>query len=251
MVLVTLRDVTELRCLEQTKNDYLHMVSHDLRSPLAVVLSHAQLLGLIARDSRICNSAQAIATSSLRMSNMITDLVDSTRLESGQMVLKTTSLDVERLIRDFLLRMQGVMETERIQVIGGDPLPLVIADPDRLERIFTNFISNALKYSPKETTVEVSFRVEEAWLVVAIRDQGRGIKTSDVPFVFDRFFRVRSLGEEGIGLGLYIAKNLVEAHRGKVWAESTLGVGSTFFFTLPLADQTEPVIPATILEMTK
>ena len=237
MVLVTLRDVTELRRLEQTKNDYLQMVSHDLRSPLAVILSHAQLLGLIARDSRICNSAQAIATSSLRMSNMIADLVDSTRLESGQMVLKTTCLDLEWFIRDYLLRMQGVMEIERIQISGGRSLPPVIADPDRLERIIANFISNALKYSPKGTAVEVSFRAEGEWMVVAIRDQGKGIKASDLPHVFDRFFRVRSLGEEGIGLGLYIAKNLVEAHGGKVWVESTPGIGSTFFFTLPVGDR--------------
>jgi len=171
------------------------------------------------------------------MSNMIADLVDSTRLESGQMVLKTTCLDLEWFIRDYLLRMQGVMEIERIQISGGRSLPPVIADLDRLERIIANFISNALKYSPKGTAVEVSFRAEGEWMVVAIRDQGKGIKASDLPHVFDRFFRVRSLGEEGIGLGLYIAKNLVEAHGGKVWVESTPGIGSTFFFTLPVGDR--------------
>src|SRR5690606_5803729 len=202
MHLVTIRDVTELRNLEQIREDYLHMVSHDLRSPLAVILSHAQLLGIIAKEeSKIANSAQAIAVSALRMNNMIADLVDSTRIESGQLVLKTVGIDLDRFIHDFLRRMQGVMAVERIRVTKREPLKPVIADPNRLERIFVNLLSNALKYSPPKTAVEIEFWVDDPRMVIAIRDQGEGISPVDLPRIFDRYYRVRSCGEEGIGLG--------------------------------------------------
>jgi signal transduction histidine kinase len=233
MLLVTLRDVSELRRLEQLKEDYLHMVSHDLRSPLAVLLSHAQLLAMIAKDdARIGKSAQAIATSSLQMKNMIADLVDSTRIESGQLVLKTSCFDLVSFLYDFLFRMRGVMEVDRIRIVKKQPLPPIIADPCRLERIFVNFLSNALKYSPAGTMVEIIPRINGDRMVVAIRDQGPGIDPGDLPYIFDRYYRVRTSKEEGLGLGLYIIKNLVEAHGGTVWVESKPGEGSTFFFTL-------------------
>jgi len=236
LILVTLRDVTELRRLEQMREDYLHMVSHDLRSPLAVILSHAQLLGLLAKDEpRIKESAQTIATSSLQMNNMIADLVDSTRIESGQLVLKTSSIDVEAFLRDFLHRMRGVMEVDRIRITGQSFLPPVSADPGRLERIFVNLLSNALKYSPPATGVEIVLRRAGDWLEIAIRDEGPGISPKDLPHIFDQYYRVGTANAEGLGLGLYIVKNLVAAHGGNVWVESKPGVGSTFFFTLPLA----------------
>ncbi|HHW11884.1 MAG TPA: PAS domain-containing protein [Firmicutes bacterium] len=235
MNLVTIRDVTELRNLEQIREDYLHMVSHDLRSPLAVILSHAQLLGLIAKEeTKIANSAQAIAVSALRMNNMIADLVDSTRIESGQLVLKTVCLDLDRFINDFLLRMQGVIAVKRIRLVKKEPLLPVVADPNRLERILVNLLSNALKYSPPDRPVEIEFWVDETRMVVAIRDEGQGISPDDLPRIFDRYYRAPAGGEEGIGLGLYIVKKLVEAHNGAVWVESTPGQGSTFYFTLPV-----------------
>jgi signal transduction histidine kinase len=209
------------------------MVSHDLRSPLAVLLSHAQLLAMIAKDdARIGKSAQAIATSSLQMKNMIADLVDSTRIESGQLVLKTSCFDLVSFLYDFLFRMRGVMEVDRIRIVKKQPLPPIIADPCRLERIFVNFLSNALKYSPAGTMVEIIPRINGDRMVVAIRDQGPGIDPGDLPYIFDRYYRVRTSKEEGLGLGLYIIKNLVEAHGGTVWVESKPGEGSTFFFTL-------------------
>lgn len=238
LILVTLRDVSELRRLEQLREDYLHMVSHDLRSPLAVILSHAQLLGLIAKDKpQIRESAQAIANSSLQMNNMISDLVDSTRIETGQLALKTSCIDLEKFLRDLLLRMRGAMDVDRIRIVHRLSLPLVVADPNRLERIFLNFLSNALKYSPPGTRVEIDFRRDGDWMVIAIRDEGPGISPKDLPYIFDRYYRVGTANEEGLGLGLYIVKKLVMAHGGTVWVESEPGMGSTFFFTLPVPSQ--------------
>ena len=158
---------------------------------------------------------------------MIADLVDSTRIESGQLVLKTVGIDLDRFIHDFLRRMQGVMAVERIRVTKREPLKPVIADPNRLERIFVNLLSNALKYSPPKTAVEIEFWVDDPRMVIAIRDQGEGISPVDLPRIFDRYYRVRSCGEEGLAW-VYIVKELVEAHNGTVWVESELGQGSTF-----------------------
>ncbi|NLM37003.1 MAG: PAS domain-containing protein [Firmicutes bacterium] len=234
--LVTIRDVTELRNLEQIREDYLQMVSHDLRSPLAVIISHAQLLGLIAKEEiRIANSVRAITVSAHRMNNMIADLVDSTRIEAGRLVLRTVRLDLDRFIRDLLLRMQGVIAVRRVRLLKKEPLLPVVADPSRLERIMINLLSNALQYSPPDSPVEIEFGVDGDRMVVAIRDKGQGISRENLPMVFDRYYRVSGDGGEGIGLGLYIVKKLVEAHQGAVWVESTLGEGSTFYFTLPVA----------------
>src|SRR5690606_22861423 len=124
-------------------------------------------------------------------------------------------------------------------VTKREPLKPVIADPNRLERIFVNLLSNALKYSPPKTAVEIELWVDDPRMVIAIRDQGEGISPVALPRIFDRYYRVRSCGEEGIGLGLYIAKEWVEAHNGTDWVESELGQGSTFYCTLPVLCQTE------------
>jgi signal transduction histidine kinase len=116
-----------------------------------------------------------------------------------------------------------------------DGLPIVLADPERIERVILNLISNALKYSERDTLVEVNVQRQDEDLVVSVRDQGRGIATDQLPRLFQRFQRIQGTsGTEGIGLGLYISRVLVEAHDGKIWVESKVGKGSTFSFSLPV-----------------
>jgi PAS domain S-box-containing protein len=237
LIIITLRDVTELRQLEQMKEDYLHMVSHDLRAPLSVILSHAQLLEILARkDQQILNSARVINTSTLRMNNMISDLVDSTRLESGQFILKTGLIDFNGFINDLLNRVKGVLDVSRIEFKELKTLPSVKADPDRLERIIINLLSNALRYSPENKRVQIIPTLEGNKLLIAVKDQGRGISQVDLPNLFNRYYRAKIDNNEGegLGLGLFITKCLVEVHGGEIWVDSELGKGSTFYFTLPL-----------------
>ncbi len=241
LILITLRDVTELRQLEQMKEDYLHMVSHDLRSPLSVILSHAQLLEILARkDQQILNSARVINTSTRRMNNMISDLVDSTRLESGQLILKTGIFNFNDFIYDLLNRVKGVLDVSRIQFKESKTLPLVKADPDRLERIIINLLSNALRYSSDKKKVQIIPTHQDGKLLIAVKDQGRGISQVDLPNLFNRYYRAKINNNEGeglglgLGLGLFITKCLVEAHGGEIWVDSELGKGSTFYFTLPI-----------------
>jgi len=238
--IITFTDITPLHELQEQRDDILRAVSHDLRNPLAGVLGHAQLLlrmleraGLTGREAQ---SARAIVAGCERMNAMIQDLVDTVRSESGQLRLERKPVDLPSFVADLLQRQAQVMETGRIRVEPA-PLPPALADPTRLERIMLNLLSNALKYSAPGTEVTVRFRQRNGEIITAVADRGPGIAPEDLPRLFQRYYRPTAGRErrEGVGLGLYIAKMLVEAHGGRIWAESKLGEGSVFSFSLPVA----------------
>lgn len=233
------RDITAFRELEKRREEFIHIVAHDIRAPLTIVLGHAQLIVQAAKAGQIdkvITSAEAITTSARRMNTMISDLVDSARLEAGQLRLEKRAIDLRSFMFDLLGRLAGVMDVKRVKVDIPADLPPVSADPDRFERIILNLLSNALKYSPPETEVIMRARRTDRSVTVSVTDRGIGIAPEDLPHIFERFYRAKGVRQgEGLGLGLYIAKMLVEAHGGRIWAESELGKGSTFYFTLPLA----------------
>lgn len=233
-------DITALHQLQEEHEAYVHTVSHDLRAPLTIILGQAQLLqrmlvitGLTGPERR---SAEVIITSGRRMNAMIQDLVDSARLGAGQLQLEKQPVELKVFINDFLERGAGIFDVQRLTVeIEGD-LPPVSADPNRLERILTNLLTNALKYSSPEKEVIITVRKNNHEVLTSITDFGAGISPEDLPHIFDRFYRAKGVRKaEGLGLGLYITKGLVEAHGGCIWVESEIGKGSTFHFTLPLA----------------
>jgi len=240
-VVMVATDITELYRLQQQREDLVRMVSHDLRGPLTAVQGQAQLLlRLMDRqgaDEGMHRSVQAIITSARRMNSMIQDLVDLARVESGQMRLHLAPVELGPAVADLKQRMAEALDTERIRVAIPDALPPVRADPDRLERILVNLLSNALKYSPPDTEVEVSAERSDGEVVVSVSDRGPGIPQEDMPHIFDRYYRGRGGRKaEGLGLGLYITRTLVEAHGGRIWVRSQPGQGSTFSFALPIAE---------------
>jgi signal transduction histidine kinase len=171
------------------------------------------------------------------MNVMLSELVESIRIESGNLQVKARPVDLPSFVFDLRDQMSGVAadRSPRIQVEIAEALPPVLADPESLERILTNLLSNALKYGDEngEIAVEIARRDESA--VVAVRDSGRGIQPEHLPHLFDRYYRAehQTRQREGLGLGLYITKAMVEAHGGRIWVESEVGRGSTFTFTLP------------------
>ncbi len=234
----TFTDVTELHMLQEQQRDILRAVSHDLRNPLTSVLGQAQLLqrtmtkaGL---DSRLVGSAEAIVTSAKRMNAMIGDLTDAIWIESGQLHLDMLPTNLPSLVFDLLHRSSGALDTARVTVEMPEVLPQVQADPNRLERVLVNLISNALKYSDPETEVTVRAREISETVEVTVADTGAGISQDDLPHLFERFYRSKGAARKtsGLGLGLYITRMLVEAHGGRIWAESEPGRGSEFHFTL-------------------
>ncbi|HEY3376216.1 MAG TPA: PAS domain S-box protein [Armatimonadota bacterium] len=232
-------DVTVLHDLQERQRLYLHTVSHDLRNPLAVIHGHARLLEeeLAGPDDPSRFSVEAIVRSSQRMNSMIQDLVEAARLEGGQLQLHRQPIDLADYLDNLFQRWAVAMDTRRIRVEIPRDLPAVSADDDRLERILSNLLSNAMKYSPADAPILVrAHRDEQGGVLLTITDHGHGISPDDLPHLFERFYRSKKMQKaEGIGLGLYITKILVEAHGGVIGVDSTLGQGSTFSFTLPLA----------------
>ena len=237
MAILVQRDVTRLRELERSSEEFVSLVSHDLRAPLTVVQGNAQLVMRSAdKPDAVRRSAEAIYMAAQRMNRMIQDLVESARLESGQLVLQRIPIEVASFANEVVQRLSFSMDTDRVSVELVGPPSTVNADPDRLDRILTNLISNAIKYSDDQVRVEVSGNGDE--VRISVVDRGQGIHPDDLPHIFERYWRSKhTQRKEGLGLGLYIARMLVEAHGGRIWAETELGKGSTFTFTLPAASQ--------------
>ncbi|HEX2922708.1 MAG TPA: HAMP domain-containing sensor histidine kinase, partial [Chloroflexota bacterium] len=238
-------DISERKAVERERVEllasrevYVHTISHDLRSPLTVIQGQAQmlrrLLDMDDQEAARRRSVEAIFTGARRMNTMIQDLVDSARMESGQLRLSREALDLVAFMCELLERFGEVMECSRVRVKAPERLPRVAADPDRLERIVVNLLSNALKYSPPGSPVTVQIRQRGGEVGISVTDQGRGIPPEESASLFQRFRRVGGERKEGLGLGLYIAKGLVEAHGGRIWVQSEVGKGSTFSFTLPV-----------------
>jgi len=237
------RQAARLRQLEQEREEHVHTISHDLRAPLTTILGRAQLIQLASEQPEVVReSAESIARSARRMNAMIQELLDSARLHSRQLKLSRAALDLSAFVVELRDRLIGNGEAERVRVEAPDDLPHVSADPDRLERILANLVGNALKYSAPGTQVTVRLARGDGEVVVSVSDRGQGIPPEDLPHLFQRYYRRQADAEqrEGLGLGLYIAKGLVEAHGGRIWVKSRVGEGSTFSFSLPV-EQREAV----------
>ncbi|MDA8216829.1 MAG: PAS domain S-box protein [Dehalococcoidales bacterium] len=238
---LTLVDITAQHEQQEQREDFNRMVSHDLRQPLTVIQGHVQLLqGELPKaepPNREQLSLQAIDVSATRMDKMIQELVEAARLETGHFRLEPRPLDLLPYVRDLVRRLGGAIPAERLQIEAPAEVPPVLADPDRLERVLGNLIDNALKHSPTEAPVVVRLGPGADEVVVSVIDRGPGIPPEDLPHIFQRYYRAtaRQQRRAGLGLGLYIARLIAEAHGGRIWAESTPGQGSTFSFTLPLA----------------
>jgi signal transduction histidine kinase len=233
----------------KARDDVLATVSHDLRNPLAAIAASAGALkkALSTTDvseptqQRTSRTADIILRSVKRMDALIRDLLDLTRLEEGRAPLDKRPVDVSVLAQDAceLFRPVAAERGVMLEHVMTAPMPApVAADAERVQQVLSNLIGNAVKFSRASGRVAVSVRdVAGGGVEVAVCDGGAGVSEADLPHVFDRFWQA---GEHtggrprsGSGLGLAIAKAIVEAHGGRIWAESALGVGSTFCFTLP------------------
>ncbi len=227
----------QLRELHERREDLARMISHDLRTPLGVILAQAKLLGRRNEgSSAVRTRGEAIAASAQRMAAMLNDLVESALLEAGKLRLELAPLDVVEMLRDLRGRLAAPFHGERIRVDAAAGVPDVWADPNRIERVLVNLLTNALKYSAAGSAVLARARAEDGFVVVEVEDSGQGIAAEDLPHLFERYFRALGSSRlEGMGLGLYAARMLVEAHGGTISAASVQGKGSVFRVRLPVA----------------
>lgn len=251
-VMAVLQDVTARVLQDQARNEFLAAVAHDLRTPLAGIKAHAQILRRRAHraggdvDERLLASLQQIDTTVNRMSGMLNGLLDLARLRLGQPLdLDLESVDLVALAQLVVANYRAVTERLAISVTSTRPQLVGQWDRSRLERVLENLVGNAVKYSPGVGEVTVNIAQSEldgrSWAVLEVRDQGLGIPADDLPRIFERFRRGSNVvGQiEGTGVGLVSAKQIVELHGGHISAESIEGSGSTFRVQLPLSTSTQ------------
>lgn len=231
--------LSRIRADLRRREELIDVISHDLRSPLGALAGQAQLLGKKMKgDAFVAARVESILRCASRMNTMIEDLLDSARRESRQLELRPEPVDVKAYLAELVERFGPVLETSRIRLAtDGDGRLVARADPGRLDRIVLNLLTNALKYSPPESEVELGASGADGTVTLRVADRGPGIPTGDLPHVFDRFYRGEgTVARGGLGLGLYSVRLLVEAHGGTVRAVPGEPCGTTFLVTLPAAE---------------
>ncbi|WNG22573.1 sensor histidine kinase [Cystobacter fuscus] len=224
------------------RDELLAVVSHDIKTPLLVVKLNAEILLKAAHEAtphpRQERLMESILHSADHMRDLIAGLLDRSRLQGGPLPLALEPLPVKELIEQVLPVLQplAVSRALKLRVAVSPEVRPVKADRERVHQVLTNLVGNALKFTPPGGTITLRAKPVDGLVRFSVKDNGPGISPADVPHLFERFWRSASASERGTGLGLNIVKTLVEAHGGTVWVESQLGAGSTFFFTLPVAD---------------
>jgi len=230
---------SEAEAAVATREELLAIVSHDLRNPLGVIVTGASVLQGLTIDGKegehVHKSAQTILRSADRMKRLIADLLDLAQIQAGKLSVEQSSQDVEGLIRDCLELMRPLAATRDLTGMTSAVLH-VHCDRERALQILSNLVGNAIKFTPERGSISIEAHGTGHEVRFLVRDTGQGISEEELPHIFDRFWQGQRKNRVGIGLGLSIVKGLVEAHGGRLWVESKLGAGTTFFFTLPLAE---------------
>lgn len=242
--IIALRDVTRERELDKMKTDFISVVSHELRTPLTSIKGYTDLLlsGAAGETSDLQGEFLGIIQSSTtRLSNLINDILDISRLESGRTEIKHEPIDYRKIVADTLRLMRAHADEKGIVMDASLPetMPTVRGDADKVTQVLSNLVSNAIKYTPPGGWIKVMLEVTGgASVTTCVADSGIGIAPADQKRLFQKFFRADNSSTReagGTGLGLVIAKSIVELMGGTIWIESELGRGSRFYFTLPLS----------------
>jgi two-component system, OmpR family, sensor histidine kinase KdpD len=225
---------------EQLRNTLLSAISHDLRTPLAAIVGASSSL---LRDSDKLDAqarqelGQSIYEEAIRMAGLANNLLDMARLEAGAVVLNRQWQPLEEVVGGALAGMNSRMANHPVSVRLPRDLPLVEVDSLMIERVFSNLLENAVKYTPPGTAIEISAATDQGQLLVTVSDHGPGIPAGEEERIFEKFHRVASEGNQGgAGLGLTICRAIVEAHGGRMWADNLPSGGAAFHFALPLSE---------------
>jgi PAS domain S-box-containing protein len=242
---LTMQDITYLKEVDRIRTEFVHTVSHDLRSPLTSVIGYAELVdraGPLNEDQH--EFLRRIQDSIQHITSLINDLLDLGRIEAG-MDTRREFVQLEGILRYTIEMLQGQIKSKNINVHMdvAPALPALRANPIRLRQVLDNVVGNAIKYSYVNGEIQISIHFEENQIILQVTDQGPGIPATDQPHIFDKFYRATNISPdvEGSGLGLAIVKNIVESHQGRIWVESTVGKGSSFFIVLPVVTEAVPL----------
>ena len=223
--------------IHEQREDLLKTLTHDVRTPLSAITMNAALLKRSSKDpAAVLRRAQAIEKSAGSVAGMLGDLIDMAHLESGHLPLDRKPVDVAHFVDELKTRLEGTLPIDRVTLTAPAGLPAANVDPRRFERILVNLLSNALKYAPAPAPVVLGAALQGDDIVVSVADGGPGISPQDLPHIFGKYFRASATrSKEGLGIGLYGTRLLVQAHGGRIWVDSALGKGTTFYVALPAA----------------
>ena len=237
-----LSDVSEQEEFARTKDDFILNVAHELRGPLASVRVSIDLLAedyAAMEKHDIGVMLKSLQKMVFRFQSLVETLVDVSNIKAGRFRVRPVAMDVEKLIRDAIEQTKPLVEArgQRLRTAVGAGTGLVMADPPRVTQVLVNLITNASKYGPEDSPIALSCFVEAEFVHIGVTDQGPGIPAAEQSLIFHRFYRTKRAEEEGagIGIGLELARGIVEAHGGQLNLESAEGVGTTFWFSLPVA----------------
>jgi two-component system phosphate regulon sensor histidine kinase PhoR len=240
--ILVFHDLTRLKQLERTREEFVANVSHELRTPLSLIKGYVETLLDGARNNPEVAERflKIIERNANRLDLLIQDLLTISALESGRMKLNLQPVALRQLVEKVFSDLHAKAENKNVSLINELPELAASADVNRLDQVFANLVDNAIKYGRASGSVRVGGeKMDDGKLEIFVRDDGPGIPPESLDRVFERFYRVdkaRSRDQGGTGLGLSIVKHIVHAHGGDVRCESELGKGATFFFTLPAAD---------------
>jgi PAS domain S-box-containing protein len=236
-IIATFRDISRFRQADEMKSTFISVISHELKTPVALIKGYASTLRRedAKWDRKIVDeSLKVIEEESDRLSSLIENLLDATRLQAGGIALKKSDIFLPAMVEQLATRFSTQTNKHNITFKFPENFPIIMADDTRIEQVISNLISNAIKYADSGE-IHISGQVRPEMVIVCVNDQGPGIAPQDLPFVFDRFYRSPEISREtkGAGLGLYLARSIIEAHAGKIWVDSKPGKGTHICFSLP------------------
>jgi K+-sensing histidine kinase KdpD len=235
--IATVRDITRFRQADELKSEFVSIISHELKTPVALIKGYVSTLRRddVEWDCNVmANSLQVIEEEADRLTDLIENLLEANRLQMNGIQLKKADVNFFKLANQLAERFQVQSEDHQIVVAIPKDFPIVMADETRIEQVLSNLISNAIKYAPSGE-IHISGQTLPDQVVICVMDEGPGIATGDLPHIFDRFYRAQETSRKtkGAGLGLYLARAIVEAHSGRMWADVKTDQGARICFSLP------------------
>jgi PAS domain S-box-containing protein len=250
----TMQDITYLKEIDRIRREFVSTVSHDLRSPLTSVIGYSELIERAGPlNEQQLNFVDRIQDSIQHITSLINDLLDIGSIEAG-IDTRREFVQLEGILRYTIDMLHGQVKAKHLTIKTdiAPSLPSLRANPIRLRQVLDNVVGNAIKYSPEGGEIFISIHSEGNQVILQVTDQGPGIPPADQPHIFDKFYRATNIGPdvEGSGLGLAIVKNIVESHQGRIWVESTLGKGSSFFIVIPVVSEPIPAAKKKAVDQT-
>lgn len=243
-IIASVRDITHFREAEEIKSVFVSVVSHELKTPVALIKGYVGTLRRedVSWESEIVqDSLKVIEDEADRLTELIENLLDASRLQAGGFSLNLAEIKIDNLAREVAERVQSQTDLHRILIQFPEDFPVIVGDQNRIEQVFFNLLENAVKYSPKGGEIRISGQIRSKQIIVCIQDQGSGIAREDLPHVFDRFYRADDVARntQGAGLGLYLSRAIIEAHNGRIWVEPRTEIGTRICFSIPRENESE------------